>query len=90
MMINIGYKNYISKKMIVTMLSAKPDGKLTLPVAKTVRKARESGRLIDCTHGRRTKTVIVVETGHIILSTYDSKTLANKIKEKEWDMGNIA
>ena len=73
-LINIGYGNMISADRIVTIVS--PD---SAPIKRLVQEAREDGRAIDATYGRKTRAVVIMDSGHIILSSLITETLAARI-----------
>ena len=73
-LINIGYGNMISAARIVTIVS--PD---SAPIKRLVQEAKDDGRAIDATYGRKTRAVIVMDSGHIILSSLITETLAARI-----------
>lgn len=75
-MINIGYGNMVSADRIVTVIS--PD---SAPIKRLVQEAKDDGRAIDATYGRKTRAVIVTDSGHIILSSLITDTLASRINE---------
>lgn len=62
-LINIGFGNMVSDKKIVSVVS--PD---SAPIKRLIRDAGDKGLLIDATYGRKTKSVIVADSGHVILS----------------------
>ena len=72
--VNIGFNNMISVERIVALIS--PD---SAPAKRTVAEAKESGRLIDCTSGRRTKSVIITDSDHVIISALAPEILANRL-----------
>ena len=73
-LINIGYGNMISAARIVTIVS--PD---SAPIKRLIQEAKDDGRAIDATYGRKTRAVIVMDSGHIILSSLITDTLAVRI-----------
>lgn len=75
-LINIGYGNMISAARIVTIVS--PD---SAPIKRLIQEAKDDGRAIDATYGRKTRAVIVMDSGHIILSSLITETLAARINE---------
>lgn len=75
-MINIGYGNMISASRIVTIVS--PD---SAPIKRLIQEAKDDGRAIDATYGRKTRAVIIMDSGHIILSSIVTETLASRINE---------
>ena len=52
------------------------------PIKRIIQDARERGNLIDATHGRRTRAVIITDSDHIILTYLQTETLANRIAEE--------
>ncbi len=73
-LINIGYGNMISAERIVTIVSPE-----SAPIKRLVQEAREDGRAIDATYGRKTRAVVIMDSGHIILSSLITETLAARI-----------
>lgn len=74
LLINIGYGNVISAAKVVTIVA--PDA---APVKRLVQNARDRHLLVDASCGRRTKAVIVTDSGHIVLSAISPETLAHRI-----------
>ncbi len=70
-LINIGFGNMISMAKLVAMVS--PD---SAPIKRVIQDARDEGRLIDATYGRRTRTVIIMDSGHVILSAVQPETIS--------------
>ncbi|MDE7364722.1 MAG: DUF370 domain-containing protein [Ruminococcus sp.] len=75
-MINIGYGNMISASRIITIVS--PD---SAPIKRLIQEAKDGGKAIDATYGRKTRAVIIMDSGHIILSSIVTETLASRINE---------
>lgn len=75
MMINIGYKNYIAADRIVSIIS--PDSQ---PTKNMINGAREQGRIIDATMGKKTKSVIVTNSHHVVLSANLPDTIVHRMK----------
>ena len=73
-LINIGYGNMVSASRIVTIVS--PD---SAPIKRIVQEAKDSGRAIDATYGRKTRAVIIMDSGHVVLSSLITETLAARI-----------
>ena len=67
----------VSVDRILSIIS--PD---SAPVKRIIQDAREDGRLIDSTYGRRTRAVIIADTNHVILSSIMPETIANRISEE--------
>jgi regulator of extracellular matrix RemA (YlzA/DUF370 family) len=72
--INIGFGNMVAAERIVTIVS--PD---SAPVKRLIQDAKDSGRVIDVSCGRRTRAVIVTDSEHIILSAIQTETIANRL-----------
>lgn len=53
------------------------------PIKRIIQDAKERGALIDATHGRRTRAVIITDSDHIILTYLQSETVANRMTEDE-------
>ena len=77
-LINIGFGNMISSARIIAIV-----GPESAPVKRIVQDARDKGLLIDATCGRRTRAVIVADSGHVILSAVQPETVAGRIDEDE-------
>ena len=76
-LINIGFGNMVSTSRLVAIVS--PD---SAPIKRIIQEARERCMLIDATYGRRTRAVIVTDSGHIILSAIQPETVANRIDSR--------
>ena len=73
MMISIGYRNYIAVNRIVSIIS--PDSR---PTKNLINGAREIGKLIDATMGKKTKSVIISDSNHVILSANSPDTIVHR------------
>lgn len=76
-LINIGFGNYVSLERIVAVVDPESN-----PIKRIITKARESGKLIDATYGRKTRAVIVSDSGHVILCPLLPDTLSQRIAGK--------
>lgn len=72
-LINIGFGNIVSVNRVVAIVSPE-----SAPIKRTIGDAREAGLLIDATYGRRTRAVIIVDSGHVVLSAIQPETIANR------------
>ena len=77
-LINIGYGNMLSANRVIAVVS--PD---SAPVKRMVQDARESGKLIDATLGRKTRSVLVTDSGHIVLSALLTTAVQGRLTGKE-------
>ncbi len=73
-LINIGYGNMVSADRIVTIVSPE-----SAPIKRLVQEACDDGRAVDATYGRKTRAVMIMDSGHIILSSLITDTLAARI-----------
>lgn len=73
-LVNIGFGNIVAANRIVAIVSPE-----SAPIKRIIQEAREKGILIDATYGRRTRAVIVVDSGHVILSAVQPETVANRL-----------
>jgi len=73
-LINIGFGNIVSANRLVAIVSPE-----SAPIKRIIQEARERGRLIDATYGRRTRAVIIMDSSHVILSAVQPETVANRL-----------
>ena len=76
--INIGFGNMVSAGRIVAI--AAPD---SAPIKRLVQDARDDGRVIDVSCGRRTRAVIITDSEHVILSAIQAETITNRLATDE-------
>ena len=72
-LMNIGFGNVVNTAKVIAVVS--PDA---APVKRMIQNAKQIGQVIDATQGRRTKSVIVTEEDHIILSALQPETLVKR------------
>jgi regulator of extracellular matrix RemA (YlzA/DUF370 family) len=73
-LVHVGFGNVIAVNKAIALLSINQQ-----PVKRLIREAREKERLIDATHGRKAKTAILFETGHIMLAAVTAETIAHRL-----------
>ncbi|MDR0249406.1 MAG: DUF370 domain-containing protein [Oscillospiraceae bacterium] len=73
-LINIGYGNMAAAERIISVVT--PD---SVPVKRLCQTAKEKERLVDATLGRRTRSVIIMDSGHIVLSAILPETIGNRL-----------
>ena len=73
-LINIGFGNLAAAERIVALISPESS-----PIKRVVQEARERGHLIDASFGRKTKTVLFTDSGHVILSALPPETLGGRL-----------
>jgi len=72
-LINIGYGNVVSAGKVIAIISAD-----SAPVKRLIVDARKNGKLIDSTYGRKTRSIIISSSGHIVLSALQAETVAGR------------
>ena len=77
-LINIGFGNMVSAARVVSIVS--PD---SAPIKRMVQDARDRATLIDATCGRKTKAVLIMDSGHIVLSALQPTSVAGRLSGKE-------
>ena len=80
-LINIGFGNMISSEKLVAIVSPE-----SAPIKRVVQDAKDKGCLIDATYGRRTRAVIITDSEHVILSSIQPETVANRINNERDDV----
>ncbi len=73
-LINIGFGNIVSADRLIAIVS--PD---SAPIKRIIQEARDHGKLIDATYGRRTRAVLVADSEHVILSAIQPETVAHRV-----------
>ena len=74
--VHVGFGGIVAADRILAILD--PDSQ---PVRRMVRQAKEEGMAIDMTYGRKTRTVIVMDTGHIITAAVQPETVLNRLRQ---------
>ena len=80
-LINIGFGNMVSSHRMLSIVS--PD---SAPIKRLVQEAKERSMVIDASFGRRTKSVIIMDTDHVILSAIPPETIAKRMADKEGEV----
>lgn len=73
-LVDVGFGNVVAASRIIAIVA--PD---SAPAKRLVQEARERSRLIDASHGRRTRAVVVMDSMHIVLSALQPETLAGRV-----------
>lgn len=77
-LINIGFGNIVSANRIIAIVSPE-----SAPIKRIIQDARDAGRLVDATYGRRTRAVIITDSDHVVLSAIQPETVAHRFVAKE-------
>ena len=75
-LVNIGFGNLISANRIITVVSPE-----AAPIKRIIQEAKEKGNLVDATHGRRTRAVIITDSDHVVLTYLQAETLSNRLAD---------
>ena len=73
MLINIGYGNSVAAERIISIISPE-----SAPIKRLIAEARERGQLVDAHYGRGTRAVLVIDSGHVVLSAIQPETVAQR------------
>lgn len=73
-LVNIGFGNIVSAERIIAVVSPE-----AAPIKRMVQEAKDSKMSVDATCGRRTRAVIITDSGHIILSAVQPETIASRL-----------
>ncbi len=79
-LINVGFGNMVCADKIVAIV-----GSESAPIKRIIRESEDKGMLINATYGRRTRSVIITESGHIILSSVQPETVVSRIEPEGED-----
>ncbi len=77
-MINIGFGNMVASQRIVSIVSPE-----SAPLKRIVQEAKDEKRAIDATFGRRTRAVLIMDSGHVILSAVQPETIAGRLNNNQ-------
>ena len=73
-LVNIGFGNIVSAERIVAIVSPE-----SAPIKRMVQEAKDNKNAVDATYGRRTRAVLIMDSGHIILSAVQPETVGGRI-----------
>lgn len=77
-LINIGFGNIVSANRIIAIVSPE-----SAPIKRIIQEARDEGRLIDATYGRRTRAVVITDSDHVVLSAVQPETVAHRLGSRD-------
>lgn len=86
-LVNIGFGNIVSAQRIVAIVSPE-----SAPIKRLVQEAKDAKTAVDATYGRRTRAVLIMDSGHIILSAVQPETVGGRIDKSmsQEDMNKAA
>ena len=73
-LINIGFGNIVSANRVITIVSPE-----SAPIKRLVQEAKDNKMAVDATCGRRTRAVLIMDSGHVILSAVQPETVASRL-----------
>ena len=79
-LINIGFGNIVSANRIIAIVSPE-----SAPIKRIVQEAKDNKTAVDATYGRRTRAVIIMDSGNIILSAVQPETIAGRINNNNYE-----
>lgn len=77
-LVHIGFGNIIAINRVIAAVSAN-----SAPVKRLVQEAKARGQLIDVTYGRKTKAVLVMDSGHVVLAAIQPETIAGRLSQRQ-------
>ncbi|HCT65266.1 MAG TPA: hypothetical protein DIC60_08410 [Lachnospiraceae bacterium] len=75
--IGIGYGSIINASRVIALVSPE-----SAPIKRLIQEAREKGNLVDATYGRKTRSVLIMDSGHIILSLITRETVGSRLSDR--------
>ncbi|MBQ6789004.1 MAG: DUF370 domain-containing protein [Clostridia bacterium] len=78
--VNVGFNNMLNADRVVALVSSD-----AAPSKRLVQDAKDSGRAVDCTCGRKTRCVIITDSDHVILSALQAETVAGRLNGVDGD-----
>ena len=75
-LVSIGFGNMVSAGRVIAIVSPE-----SAPIKRIIGDARDRGTLVDATYGRRTRAVIITDSGHIILCAVQPETVAGRLED---------
>ena len=76
-LINVGFGNFVSPDRMIAAVDPESN-----PIKRVISQSKESGKLIDATYGRKTKAVLIMDSGHVILCPLTPDGVSQRIAEK--------
>lgn len=76
-LVNIGFGSYVSPERIIAAVDPESN-----PIKRIVSQGKETGKLIDATYGRKTKTVLIMDSGHVILCPLTPDSVSQRVAGK--------
>ena len=78
--VNVGFNNMLNADRVVALVSSD-----AAPSKRLIQDAKDTGRAVDCTCGRKTRCVIITDSDHVILSALQAETVAGRLNGQDGD-----
>lgn len=78
MLINVGYGNIVNMDKVVSIIRTE-----AAPIKRMIQVAKDNNMAIDATCGRKTKCILIMDSGHIVLSALLPDTIENRVNENQ-------
>ena len=82
-LVNIGFGSYVSPERIIAAVDPESN-----PIKRIVSRGKETGKLVDATYGRKTKTVLIMDSGHVILCPLTPEAVSQRVAGKSGGTSN--
>ncbi len=79
-LLNIGFGNYVVNSRVIAIVNP-----ASSPMRRLREDAKETQRLVDATQGRKTRSIIVMDSGHVVLSAIQAETISQRFSQDEDD-----
>lgn len=76
-LVNVGFGNYVSPERLIAAVDPESN-----PIKRVIARSKENGKLIDATYGRKTKAVLIMDSGHVILCSLAPDGVSQRIAGK--------
>ena len=76
--VNVGFNNMINAERVIAVIASD-----SAPAKRLIQDAKDTGRAVDCTCGRKTRCIVIMDSDHIILSAIQNETLAGRLAGNE-------
>lgn len=76
--VNVGFNNMVSADRVVAVVNSE-----SAPAKRMIQDARDAGRAIDCTCGRKTRCILVTDSDHVVLSAIQTETISARLNRPE-------
>ena len=85
LILNVGFGNVVSATKVIAIVSPE-----AAPIKRMIQEAKDEKTAIDATCGRKTRAVIVMDSGHIVLSALQPETLSGRLDSNLTSEGNLS